>query len=280
MYSAAEERHDNEAQRPKDLPVLSVVQDVQRFCDEVGKGSYDTVVFVPMEFSEWQGGGMVFDPQYSDTYADGKPVSICTQYLAFLSSRQDNPSSQRKLEVDIRYGDRVLYLFRRPQNEYPRGFGRLRKRQPHTPSQLFGGTKNLPPHKAYDQLTLGELGLVPPEEGPVHVMIMNAADYGHTAPRRREWEAEEVDYEDMSFAAQLGMLDDDNTIEVGPFDTMSTLRATLSEFTGIPVDYLLIIGEDEEDEGEVTNWRELFLDMEWNPPNYEVRVNVYDRRRR
>ena len=94
---------------------------LRRLCTGHGLWHYKRVVFVPRAFEDWQGGGMVFDPNYSDTYPDGKPLSVCTQYLNFLWSRRDRPDwLEAKLEfIDLRHDADTLYFFRTRAGERP-----------------------------------------------------------------------------------------------------------------------------------------------------------------
>jgi hypothetical protein len=119
-------------------------------------------------------------------------------------------------------------------------------------------------------------------------MNSKAYDYTDHHQVRAEWEAEELDYEDMPLSEQFGLDDDDdddyNTIELGPVDTMSTLRAKLSVFSGIPVDFVQIFAEplssfEEPLSHEVTNWSQLFPDMVLRHTNIpELRIRLYDKR--
>jgi hypothetical protein len=105
------------------VPVLNL----RRLCIGLDPWHYDRIVFVPREFAQWQGGGFIFDENYSDTRPDGKPVSVCTQYLDFLLSRRDKPEwlSGYKLEfIDLRHDANTLYFFmtrsaERPQSMQP-----------------------------------------------------------------------------------------------------------------------------------------------------------------
>lgn len=57
---------------------------------------------------------MIFDPNHSDVYPNGQPVSVCTQYLSFLFSRRDKPDwlTEPRLDfIDLRTDANTLYFF-------------------------------------------------------------------------------------------------------------------------------------------------------------------------
>lgn len=138
MPSAAEEEDEHPSKRTKrEKAVLIPIPDVRKFCQDENQ-PFDTIMFVPTEFTQWVNGGMRFDLAQSDRYHDGRPVSICTQYLNFLFSREDAPDRVDRNDlamIDLRYGDKTLYFFRAPQVA-PQGL-RLKHRPP-PPPRLFG----------------------------------------------------------------------------------------------------------------------------------------------
>ena len=292
MSSAAEERDENppkrrRSDRSNDLPLLSSIQDVQSFCDnESGKWPYDTIIFVPTEFSQWKGGGMIFDPQYSDHYADGRPVSLCTQYMAFLSSRQDNANGLKGfgsgLDIDIRcntnVNDKVLYLFWRRQQQFPAQGLRVMKRSSRShwsggqdrrvvmkPNRFAGNP--LPRQKPFAGTTLFEFDrssrygqrLTADElthHYPIYITNINSSAFTNADDLKYELEA-----------------DDNITVLLGPTDTWSSLVQKLSVSSGIPVEFLLIFGEHD---GAVTNWNQLLsndvVTHDRRRPEYKIRV--------
>jgi hypothetical protein len=124
----------------RETPPLSRIPNIRRLCNGLDRWPhFERIIFVPTEFDQWQDGGIVFDPRYTDRYEDGTPVSLCSQFLTFLLGRNDKPLwlNEHRLEfIDLRYGRGSLYFFQAAQ-------GALGAGQPSEVIRLSG--RELPP---------------------------------------------------------------------------------------------------------------------------------------
>jgi hypothetical protein len=95
---------------------LSRIPDIRRVCTNPSEWPYTNIVFVPTEFEQWSGGGIGFDPKYTDHHdKNGQPVSVCSQFLSLLMGREDKPEwfDRPRIEfIDLRHGSDTLYFFR------------------------------------------------------------------------------------------------------------------------------------------------------------------------
>ena len=95
---------------------LSRIPDIRSACTNPDEFPFRHIVFVPTEFESWSGGGLGFDPNYTDRHdKTGRPVSVCSQFLSLLMGREDKPEwfDRPRLEfIDLRHGSDTLYFFR------------------------------------------------------------------------------------------------------------------------------------------------------------------------
>lgn len=143
---------------------LSRIPDIRKACTNPDEFPFRHIVFVPTEFEKWSGGGLGFDPKYTDHHdKTGQPVSVCSQFLSLLMGREDKPEwfDRPRIEfIDLRYGSDTLYFFRASRQ---RAEEAIQNTQAHASEVFKLAGQSLPP-ELFDlmqrNLNLNDVGLV------------------------------------------------------------------------------------------------------------------------
>lgn len=164
---------------------LSRIPDIRKACTNPNEFPFRHIVFVPKEFEEWSGGGIVFDPKYTDHHdKTGQPVSVCSQFLSLLMGREDKPEwfDRPRIEfIDLRYGSDTLYFFRAT---HQRAEEAIQNTQAYASEVFKLAGQSLPP-ELFDlmqrNLNLNDVGLVRQTAAavadlPIHKQLCNNID--------------------------------------------------------------------------------------------------------